>query len=298
MDVLIVGADNPAGVALQQALAQWGRHRVTALTGAAGRWRSERQAKKAARKGGPQAIVDLRIAWQVASGEGVQELDIERSHWLAKACARSDMHYLLLSSDRVFGGVGGRSLRETDPPDVSDGIGGSLADMERRVLQTAPNAVVLRTGPLFASSQANLLTRTLAAMREDRSATFDDREIFCPVASPDVARVMAAILDQLSVGAPAAGIYHYCSGDRTTEYGFAEASLAAASQYQDCGDIVISQEPGAADAPVRQRVLECSRLRDAFAIKQVPWRGFINILVRQYMHMQQAQTPAPRNQEV
>jgi dTDP-4-dehydrorhamnose reductase len=110
------------------------------------------------------------------------------------------------------------------------------------------------------------------------------------VASLDAARVIAAMLDQMSVGAPASGIFHYCSGDRTTEYGFAEAALAAASQYADCGDVVIrAADEGGRDGEGSrsQRVLECARLRDAFAIKQVPWRGFINTVVKQHLQTQE-----------
>jgi dTDP-4-dehydrorhamnose reductase len=287
MDVLLVGSDSPVGIALQGAFAQWGRHRATPLTSAASRWRSERQAKKVARKGDPDTVVDLRIATLISAGEVPEEVDLERSHWLAKACERSGMRYIFLSSDRVFSGTATRSLRECDGADARDAVGVRLADIEERIEAASPAAIVLRTGPLFADSQANMLTRILNAMGSDRAATFDDHEVFCPVAALDAARVLAAILDQLGVGARASGIYHYCSGDRTTEYGFAEASLAAASQFVDCGDVVISPSAPGAEGPPAQRVLECSRLRDAFAIKQVPWRGFINVVVRQYIQRQQ-----------
>jgi dTDP-4-dehydrorhamnose reductase len=104
------------------------------------------------------------------------------------------------------------------------------------------------------------------------------------VANVDAARVLAAILDQLSVGAEARGVFHYCSGDRTTEYGFAEALLAAAGQYADCGDIRIvpAEQESAEASPAATRVLDCGRIRDCFAIKQVPWRGFVQPLVKQY----------------
>ena len=290
MDVLLVGSDNPVGVALQAAFSHWGRHRALLHTAAASRWRSERQAKKAARRGEPQAIVDLRVAWQLSAGEEVTELDTERSHWLAKACERSGMHYLLVSSDRVFAGMRPRGLREDDEPDARDEVGLTLAEMERRVIQASRAALILRMGPLFASVGANVLTHTLETMAEEETAVFDDRDIFCPVASLDAARVIAAVLDQIGVGAPASGVFHYCSGDKATAYGFAEAALAAAGQYSDCGDVVIAakQHDEAEPAPV-QRVLECSRLRDAFAIKQVPWRGFMNTMVQQKLQYAQQQ---------
>lgn len=292
MDVLLVGSDSPVGTALQGAFAQWGRHRATLVTAGASRWRSERQAKKVARKGDPDAIVDLRIAAQIAADEIPEEADLERSHWLAKACEHSSMRYVFLSSDRVFSGRETRSRRESEAPDADDTLGERLADIEARIQSASPGTVILRTGPLFADFQANMLTRILRAMGNERAATFDDDDIFCPVASLDTARVLAGMLDQLAVGAPAAGIFHYCSGDRATEYGFAEASLAAASQFVDCADVMINPSVAEGDKRAAQRVLDCSRLRDAFAIKQVPWRGFINAVVKQYIQRQQGASGA------
>ncbi|MEO0435523.1 MAG: sugar nucleotide-binding protein [Pseudomonadota bacterium] len=283
MDVLLVGSDNPVGAALLSAFSQWGRHTGVALTAANSRWRSERQAKKAARKNRPDAVVDLRLAWQLASGEPFQSLDLERSHWLAKACERSAIHYLLLSSDRVFAGGTGRNLLESDPADALEETGAQLVGVEERVLHAGEQSLVLRTGPLFAPRGKNLLTRSLQSMALEREAQFDDHNLFCPVASVDVARVLAAILDQLSVGAQAQGVFHYTAGGKTTEYGFAEALLASASQFTDTSDVTIAPRITIDDSTPEIRVLSCNRLLNSFAIKQVQWRGFTNPLVRQYI---------------
>ena len=298
MDVLLVGSDNPLGAALWGVLAQWGRHRAAGLTVAGSRWRSERQAKKAVRKGRPDAVVDCRLAWHIAAGDVPTAADIERGHWLAKACERSGMRYILLSCDRVFAGLTGRRLRESDPADASAAPGVQMLELESRVAQAAPSALVLRTGPLFAGVGRNLLTQTLermdlAATRaapnaerraaespSRRAAEFDNRDVFCPVCSADAARVIAAILDQLSVGARACGIYHYSSCDRATAYDFAEAALAAARPW-----LSSDRRPYAArlsSPKAETRVLDCSRLRNTFAVKQVSWRHFVNAVVQQY----------------
>ena len=400
MDVLLVGSDNPLGVALRGVLAQWGRHRAAGLTVAGSRWRSERQAKKAVRKGRPDAVVDCRLAWQIAAGDVPTAADIERGHWLAKACERSGMRYILLSCDRVFSGLTSRRLRESDPADASAAPGVQMLELESRVAQSAPSALVLRTGPLFASVGRNLLTQTLERMdlaatrppepapslsracpegsrgaqspgpvagasggarlslpktdglsppktEPGRVAEFDNRDVFCPVCSVDAARVIAAILDQLSVGAKARGIYHYGSCDRATAYDFAEAALAAARPWlssgrrpyaarapepaQACPEPVLSlpeacpepapslsraQSRGAVvgangraarlnslktdglslpkiefaevSPKAETRVLDCSRLRSTFAVKQVSWRHFVHAVVQQYYHAAQS----------
>ena len=341
MEVLLVGSDNPLGAALRGVLAQWGRHRAAGLTVAGSRWRRERQAKKAVRKGRPDAVVDCRLAWQIAAGDVPTAADIERGHWLAKACERSGMRYILLSCDRVFAGLTGRRLRESDPADASAAPGVQMLELESRVAQAAPSALVLRTGPLFASVGRNLLTQTLermdlAATRPPEpapAAEFDNRDVFCPVCSVDAARVIAAILDQLSVGARARGIYHYGSCDRATAYDFAEAALVAARPWLNSGRRPYAGAPEPAQArpepalilpeacpePVPSlsraqsrgavagrsrgahgraarlsspkaeiRVLDCSRLRNTFAVKQVSWRHFVNKVVQQYYRAAQS----------
>ena len=408
MDVLLVGSDNPLGAALRGVLAQWGRHRAEGLTVAGSRWRSERQAKKAVRKGRPDAVVDCRLAWQIAAGDVPTAADIERGHWLAKACERSGMRYILLSCDQVFSGLTGRRLRESDPADASAAPGVQMLELESRVAQAAPSALVLRTGPLFASVGRNLLTQTLERMdlaatrppepaprlsracpersrgaqspgpvagasdraarlsspkaepaevsadglsppktEPGRAAEFDNRDVFCPVCSVDAARVIAAILDQLSVGARARGIYHYGSCDCATAYDFAEAVLAAArpwlnsdrrpyaarapepartcpepaprlsracpapaprlSRAQSRGAVAGANagaarlnspktdglsppktELAAVSPKAEIRVLDCSRLRNTFAVKQVSWRHFVHAVVQQYYRAAQS----------
>jgi dTDP-4-dehydrorhamnose reductase len=280
VDVALIGADSPLGLALQEQLAASGRHEARALSLAASRFGSERQAKKAVRRGSPQAVVDLRLSALFGSGDGISDDDVERCHWLAKACARSDMLYVLLSRDRVFSGLHHRPQRETDAVDATDDTGLALIEAEARVRDAAGGACVLRTGPLFSTVGTNLLTVTLDALLSSAEATFDDIDQFCPAGVSDVARVLSALLDQASAGADAAGVFHYSGTERTTHYGFAEAVLASAGQYTDLGGAEIAALGDAGTG--RTRVLECSRLRDTFAIKQVPWRGHISGAVTAY----------------
>ncbi|MEM8491585.1 MAG: sugar nucleotide-binding protein [Pseudomonadota bacterium] len=327
MDVLILGSDNPVGSALLSAFTQWGRHRGIGLSSSSCRWRSERQAKKACRKNRPQAVVDLRLGWQVASGEVMQPADIERTHWVAKACARSAMHYLFLSSDQVFAGQTGRHLIESDETDAFQQPGLQLIEAEDQILQVSQSSLVLRTGPVFASFNDNMLTRIVEdllalprtiqksggdaypsanegkqvdALRVSdtdgsgglsrREVVLDNDSVFCPVASVDLARVLAAMLDQLSVGSQARGIFHYASAERTTEYAFAETVLASVNQFAETGNTTIAASPNHESKIVQSRVLSCSRVLSSFAIQQVPWREFIQTFVKQCIESNQQYT--------
>ena len=283
MHILLIAADTPLGVTLQSTLARWGRHRVTAVSQSVSRWKSERHAKKTVRRVDADILVDLRVPQLMTSGGVLQAVDVERTHWLAKVCYRAGIPYCYMSDARVFSGRLSHPYREQEAPDADDAPGASLIDAEGHVRATCEDHLVLRLGPLFAAADHNLLTRVLASVSSQVPLAVDDLDRVCPVEVSDAARVISGVLDQLDAGADPRGTFHYNSPDRTTAYGFAEAVLAAASQFIRVADdaiLKLEHDPGRVS---RDWSLDCREIRDTFAIKQVAWRGFIGSTVRQYL---------------
>ena len=289
MRVLLIGSDTSLGLALVDHLRRWGRHELEAVSSSTSRWKSERHAKKVVRRVRADIVVDARLQGAIDSGEIITELDVERSHWLAKACQRSGGSYFLLSTARVFAGDAGRAYREQDTPDNTETVGQLLAAAELTTRETCAQHVILRLGPVFAPSGVNVLSHMLAQLADGGKLVLDNQLRGCPVESADAARVVAGILDQLSAGAEAWGTYHYCSPDPTNCYEFAEALLASASQFSEFPADAVQLQPVQADALPRNRALQCGRIRSTFAIKQVPWRGFVADAVRQYFYQHQRQ---------
>jgi dTDP-4-dehydrorhamnose reductase len=258
-----------------------GRHEVVAMSRAACRWKSERQAKKAVRRAECDVVVDIRVEGGADGGDQLQEIDIRRCHWVGKACQRSGIVYLFVSSSRVFSGQLERLYREDDPPDNGDTLGQLLGAAEQAVSESCERHLILRLGPVFSSLSPNLITQMLGRMMEGATLELDNNLRGCPVSSRDGARVISALLDQLSTGVEAWGIYHYCSSDTATYYEFAEALLASASQFSEFSPAAVElrQEE---NEPRLKRALDCSRIRNTFAIKQVPWRSAIPDIVKAY----------------
>jgi dTDP-4-dehydrorhamnose reductase len=286
MRVLLIGADTSVGIALQAHLLRWGRHEVEPLNISACRWKSERQAKKAARRGGCDVIIDTRIIAACDSGELLHEIDIKRCHWLAKACQRSGIHYLYLSSSRVFSGSRGRPYTELDLPDNQETIGQLLLQAESLVRDTCDAHLILRLGPTFSARGVNVLTHMLGQLIAGGTLTLDNGLSGCPVESIDAARVVAAVIDQVSAGAESWGTYNYCSSDPTHCYEFAEVLLASASQFSEFGPTAVQLEVRAEPEAPLNRQLDCSSIRNTFAIKQVAWRGTIANAVKHYFEVQ------------
>lgn len=283
MHILLIAADTPLGVTLQSTLARWGRHRVTAVPQALSRWKSERLAKKAARRVDANIIVDLRTPQLMSVAEWLQPIDVQRTLWLAKIASRAGIPYLYVSDPRVFSGLLSHLYREQEAPDADDAPGAGLMDAEDHVRTVSEDHMVLRLGPLFASFDNNLLTQVLASLSSHSPLAVDDLDHLCPVEASDAARVISALLDQLDAGAPVRGTFHYNSPDRTTAFGFAEAVLAAASQFIKVADDAIVRLEHDPDRVARNWSLDCREIRDTFAIKQVAWRGFIGNTVKLYL---------------
>ncbi len=282
MRVLLLGSDSPLGQALTDYLQRLGRHEVSAMSRAACRWKSERQAKKAVARAKCDCLVDMRIEAAGDGGEPIQEIDLKRCHWVAKACQRAAIPYLYISSSRVFSGQLDRPYTEEDPPDSEETVGKLLSQAEELVKGSCERHLVLRLGPVFSYEGTNLITQMLGPMLEGGSLVLDNNLRGCPVAAADGARVVSAILDQLSTGMESWGIFHYGSSDTATYYEFAEALLASASQFSEFSSSAVQLEREAEGLPPLNRMLECTRIRNTFAIKQVPWRNAIADLVKQY----------------
>lgn len=282
MRVLILGNDTPLGQALMNCLVALGRHEPVAMSRAACRWKSERQAKKVVRRADSDMVVDIRIDAAADGGEQIHELDLKRCRWVAKACHRNDISYLYLSSSRVFSGERARPYTEEDEPDNGDTLGQLLAAGETAVRESCQRHLILRLGPVFSQEAPNLITEMLGVMMEGGSLVLDNNLRGCPVAAADGARVISALLDQLSTGVEAWGTYHYCSSDTATFYEFAEALLAAASQFSDFSSSAVQLEQDTQGLPPLNRSLDCGKIRNTFAIKQLPWRSAVADIVKQY----------------
>jgi dTDP-4-dehydrorhamnose reductase len=175
---------------------------------------------------------------------------------------------------------------EDDNPDSEEDLGRLLADAEAVVRNHCERHLVLRLGPIFASEGSNLVTHMLGEMMRGENLVLDNNLRGCPVASSDGARVVSALLDQISTGAELWGTYHYSSSEAATYYEFAEAILASASQFSEFGSEAVELEQMPADVPSLNRSLECNKIRNTFAIKQLPWRNAIADMVKAYFQQE------------
>lgn len=197
-------------------------------------------------------------------------------------CNDREWVWLLWSDSRVFPAPSKRRFVETDATAPGARIGERLVAREQFIAENIANHIVLRTGPLIASQGDNLLTRSLRQFRAGGAVAVPDMQRFCPTPAADVARVIAAIHDQLECGAACWGIFHYESADPANGYEFAEVVLAAATQYWRIAEHPVHLHSAATDNTAEIfPLLNCQHIRDTFGIQQLPWRKAIPIMLKQ-----------------
>ncbi|MFC6670973.1 dTDP-4-dehydrorhamnose reductase [Marinobacterium aestuariivivens] len=213
-------------------------------------------------------------------------LNAEAVQRLGRACAERNIPLLHLSTDYVFDGHYASGYSENDAVRPLGAYGESKWQGEELLRRTHPRHIILRVSWVFSGGGHNFLIRSLEQARRDTElAAVDDRR-GCPTAAADVARVLVAILKQLSCGADAWGTYHYCGAEVTTRYAFCEAIIATASQYEALKVerlVPVSSKdfPTEAERPATS-VLKCKKLLSTFGIRQRPWRNELVDVIRHH----------------
>lgn len=206
-------------------------------------------------------------------------------------CNEREWVWLLLSDSRVFPAPSKRRFAEADATAPTAHSGEQLRAHEHSITENIARHIVLRTGPLIAGQGDNLLTRLLSRMRTGGVVTLPEAQRFCPTPIADVARVVAAIHDQLDCGAACWGAYHYESADPASGYEFAEVVLAAATQYWPIDEAPVQLCTAPADSAVDvYPLLNCQHIRDTFGIQQLPWRKAIPTMLKQIYALNSSET--------
>lgn len=213
-------------------------------------------------------------------------LNSDAAKYLAIACGDLSIPIIQLSTDYVFDGHYASGYMEQDETRPLGAYGESKLQGELYIQQMMPRHIIIRTSWLFSDCGNNFMLRTLKEARENNLMYGVDDRRGCPTSAFDLARVVLAVIKQLSCGAEAWGVYHYCGAEVTTRYGFCEAVIAAARQYEQLK--VDEIKPVAAKDFVTEAerpstsVLKCNKILNVFGVRQRAWRSELQRLIREY----------------
>ncbi|CAA0111831.1 dTDP-4-dehydrorhamnose reductase [Zhongshania aliphaticivorans] len=226
-----------------------------------------------------QALVEFQGADGIAENKHAQML--ERREVLLQFCQEACVPYILLSDGRVFDGFDAphNGCVENDGVTAASLAGRQLAELEVLLTEFSGQGIVLRTGPLIAVEEGGFISDCLVTVRGGKVLPLNDAILSCPTPVSDLARVVSAMVDQLSCGALCRGVYHYNSSGSTSAYEFAEVVCAFASQFVAPVAEITADDDGIGWVP-SVPVLSCDKILQDFGVKQLPWRAYLPRMVR------------------
>jgi dTDP-4-dehydrorhamnose reductase len=271
MKILLCGSESPLGRSLEFRLEQL-PFPVTQMTSDKLASIPMRELESLLSEKGITGIVNVQHLPYNGSARELEPQYSRNPQTLALAAAATGCFLLQLSDCQVFSGQQASAYRETDEPDTQTPYGAMRWASERAVIDICPRHLILRTGELFSSLGSNVLTSLIDAWRKGESAPVSIRYQFCPTAVRDAARVIVALLQQLSCDIEPWGVYHYCGTDAVSYRDFARLVKQILESQPEC-DFPMEMHEIADGLPPLSWALDCGKIRDKFGIKQHAWRA-------------------------
>jgi dTDP-4-dehydrorhamnose reductase len=176
----------------------------------------------------PWAIINAGGYVRVDDAEGdIDRCMRENAHGptvLALAAIRHALRFMTFSSDLVFDGTLDRPYVESDKASPLGVYGRSKADAERRVLDSDPQALVIRTSAFFGPwDEHNFVTQALDALDAGRPFVAAADQVVSPTYVPDLVNTCLDLLIDRECG-----LWHLTNGAAMSWADLARQACAAA----------------------------------------------------------------------
>ncbi len=201
---------------------------------------------------------------------------------LARACARSGIFLVHVSTDYVFDGTAGRPYTEDDPVSPLGVYGKSKAAGEDAVRDELPAHLIVRTSWLYAAGGRNFVRTMIRIGKTEKAVRVVADQFGSPTNAADLASAILEMAER-AVSAQSQilwGTYHFCNWGVVSWHGFAEAIFAKTRgriplRVEQVAPITTDQFSAAAPRPAYS-VLSCDRIGRRFGIVPRPWEDALS----------------------
>jgi dTDP-4-dehydrorhamnose reductase len=206
---------------------------------------------------------------------------------LARACARSRLPLVHISTDYVFDGAKRGPYVEDDPVGPLGVYGASKLAGEAAIRSVLEHHVILRTAWVYSPFGHNFMKTMIRLGRERDNLRVVDDQIGSPTAARSVAEAILRIADNL-VRRPTDGFgtYHWVDRGATTWHGFAEAIFALIAARGGKAPVVEAIPTALYPTPARRpqnSVLNCERIERVHGLIARPWKEVLAESIDAYL---------------
>jgi dTDP-4-dehydrorhamnose reductase len=201
---------------------------------------------------------------------------------LAKVCKKNNTKLVHISTDYVFNGASTVPYKEEYPTDPQSVYGASKLEGERKIIQTNPDSIIIRTSWVYSAFGKNFVKTMLKLMKEKQEISIVNDQIGSPTYAADLAEVIMQIIGKSSIHhSPLTthGIYNYSNNGVISWYDFAIAIKELTGSHCKINPIPTSQYPTPAKRPAYS-VLDKTKIQQAFGIKLKDWKESLAVCLQ------------------
>ncbi|WP_166269234.1 SDR family oxidoreductase [Marinobacter caseinilyticus] len=186
---------------------------------------------------------------------------------LAEHARAKQMAVLQLSTSYVFDGRKQSAYITSNPGQPFSQLGIWQWECEQALRTLLPHHIILRTG----WSLGRFIHKVQNSAASHDTLALSSRNRGQPVSYRDLARVVVAIIQQLDCGAEVWGTYQYAGAEEISQY---DLGLVLVTLQGIAGDVrVVDKAPSWAALELENATLGCTKIRNTFGVKQLPWRS-------------------------
>lgn len=200
--------------------------------------------------------------------EIARKVNAEGAVNIARACAAHQATLIHISTDFVFEGKQTGALTETDNAEPINVYGLTKLEGEQQLAEVLPAHFILRTSWLYSEFGNNFVKTMLRLGKERESLGVIVDQVGSPTYAIDLA---GAILDIISSGSKAYGIYHYSNEGVTSWYDFAKAIFEISNTTVKVNPVKTSEYVTRAVRPAYS-VMDKSKIKSTFGMEIPYWR--------------------------
>ena len=207
-------------------------------------------------------------------------LNVEAPALLAQAAHKHGAKLIHISTDYVFDGTGCRPYRESDTICPTSVYGRTKAEGEKRIIDVAPESIIIRTAWLYSPHGKNFVKTMLELGRNRESLRVVSDQIGTPTYALDLASVIKTFID-CERWHP--GIYHFSNEGAISWYDFTMAIHRIAGittcHVTPC---LTNDYPTPAKRP-HYSVLDKSKIKATLGIEIPYWEESLELCIKELM---------------
>ncbi|HBX37101.1 MAG TPA: hypothetical protein DEG76_07380 [Pseudohongiella sp.] len=211
---------------------------------------------------------------------------------LSQVCDHLHIPMIHLSTAQVFGGDKKLAYNEQDTPGPVSVYGAAAFAGEQAVQKNLKQHIIIRSGWLFGPGQDQDLRRWLNELRDGDGNVRVMRRKLSPTPVEDLARVILAIALQVDCHADVWGVYHYAALEPLRESEFVQHLVKFAAQHDERVYALLDHlniNLVRVEVPhIANNTLATKKIFETFGIKQRPWQGSLQKLVKSWYKGQPA----------